>query len=74
MVKFIITFMVTMWCLGIVLTSFGSHARSQIGDYSKNHNKCGTYSEIQDPTDVYCREIYLLDREKFICALPITTH
>ena len=66
--------MTIAWCLGIVLTSFGSHALEQIGDYSKTHNKCGTYGEIQDPTNAYCREIYLLDREEFICALPITTH
>ena len=66
--------MTIAWCLGIVLTSFGSYARGQIGDYSKTHNKCGTYSEIQDPTNVYCREIDLLDREEFICALQKITY
>ena len=65
--------MTIAWCLGIVLTSFGSHALGQIGNYSKTHNKCG-YGKIQDPTNVYCREIDLLDREEFICALQKITY
>ena len=55
MVKFIITFIVTMWCLGIVLTSLGSHALEQKSDYSFNSNFIEIYdNEHHEIEIIYC--------------------